>query len=201
MRPLTATTDRQITVTLNRPIVLVGLMGAGKTSVGKRLATMLGVPFRDSDHEIEAAAGLEVREIFEKFGEPYFREGEARVISRLLGSDPGVLATGGGAFMSEKLRREIAERAVSVWLDADLETLWQRVKDRPTRPLLQQPEPRKVLSDLLDKRGPVYALADVRVQSKSGVTHEQMARRILEGIRAHDLSHPDAPPVLEKGPS
>ncbi len=193
-----ATADPKVTVTLNRPLVLVGLMGAGKTSVGKRLATMLNVPFRDSDHEIEAAAGLEVREIFEKYGEPHFREGEARVIRRLLSEAPGILATGGGAFMSEALRREIALSARSIWLDASLPTLWQRVKDRPTRPLLQQPQPRKVLSDLMEARNPIYAQADVRVLSEPGLTHDQMARRILEGVRNYDLAHPDLPPVLEK---
>lgn len=193
-----ATADPKVTVTLNRPLVLVGLMGAGKTSVGKRLATMLNVPFRDSDHEIEAAAGLEVREIFEKYGEPHFREGEARVIRRLLSEAPGILATGGGAFMSDALRREIALSARSIWLDASLPTLWQRVKDRPTRPLLQQPQPRKVLSDLMEARNPIYAQADVRVLSEPGLTHDQMARRILEGVRNYDLAHPDLPPVLEK---
>lgn len=190
--------DPKVTVTLNRPLVLVGLMGAGKTSVGKRLAAMLNVPFRDSDHEIEAAAGLEVREIFEKYGEPHFREGEARVIRRLLSETPGILATGGGAFMSEPLRQEIARSARSIWLDASLPTLWQRVKDRPTRPLLQQPQPRKVLSDLMEARNPIYAQADVRVLSEPGLTHDQMARRILEGVRNYDLAHPDLPPVLEK---
>ena len=195
---MTAATDHKVTVVLTRPLVLVGLMGAGKTSVGKRLAAILNVPFRDSDHEIEAAAGLEVREIFERFGEPYFRDGEARVIRRLLADAPGILATGGGAFMSEPLRQEIARSACSVWLDAELDTLWQRVKDRPTRPLLQQPEPRKVLAALLESRAPVYAGADVRVRSEPGLSHEQMARRILEGVRAHDLAHPGRPPALEK---
>lgn len=190
--------EQKITITLTRTIVLVGLMGAGKTSVGKRLAALLDVPFHDSDQEIEAAAGLEVREIFERFGEPYFRDGEARVIRRLLSGPPGVLATGGGAFMSAELRGDIARTAISVWLNADLDTLWQRVKDKPTRPLLQQPEPKKVLGKLLRDRGPVYAQASVVVQSEAGLSHDQMVWRILEAVRAYDIAHPDQRPVLEK---
>lgn len=195
---MSSVAEQKITVTLTRPIVLVGLMGAGKTSVGKRLASFLDVPFHDSDAEIEAAAGLEVREIFERFGEPYFRDGEARVIRRLLSGPPGVLATGGGAFMSPELRKEIGRTALSVWLDADLETLWQRVKDKPTRPLLQQPEPKKVLSKLLADRAPYYAEAAVKVQSEAGLSHDQMVWRILEAVRAYDVAHPDKRPVLEK---
>lgn len=186
---------------LTRTVVLVGLMGAGKTSVGKRLAAFLKVPFRDSDHEIEEAAGMKVAEIFEQFGEEYFRDGEKRVIARLLEGKPMVLATGGGAFVSSENRDAIAARGVSVWLNADLQTLWDRVKDRTTRPLLLQENPRKVLSDLLDARRPHYSQAQVHVRSEAGQTHEAMVKRILEALRAHDLAHPDEPPILEKVPA
>ncbi|MEM8871584.1 MAG: shikimate kinase [Pseudomonadota bacterium] len=188
--------EQKITVTLTRSLVLVGLMGAGKTSIGKRLAQVLDVGFQDSDHEVEAAAGLEVREIFEKYGEADFRAGEARVVQRLLSGPPGVLATGGGAFMTEAVRDAIAKTALSIWLNADLETLWQRVKDKPTRPLLQQPRPREVLGRLLEDRRPTYALADVEVQSKAGLSHDVMVRRTLEAIRAYEVAHPDQPPIL-----
>ncbi|NNU80558.1 shikimate kinase [Halovulum dunhuangense] len=195
---MAADPEQKITVTLTRPLVLVGLMGAGKTSVGKRLAAFLDVPFHDSDHEIEAAAGLEVREIFERFGEPYFREGEVRVIRRLLGGPAGVLATGGGAFIQPAIREDIAQTGLSIWLNGDLETLWQRVRDKPTRPLLQQKDPRGVLGRLLEARAPVYALADITVPTELGVTHEQMVRRILEAVRAHDIAHPERDPVLKR---
>lgn len=192
-----AAAEQKTTIRLNRMLVLVGLMGAGKTSVGKRLAAALEVPFYDSDHEIEAAAGLEVREIFERFGEAYFRDGERRVILRLLDGAPAVLATGGGAFMAPELREELNRRALTIWLDAELDTLWDRVKDRTTRPLLQQPEPRKVLGALLAERGPVYAKAAIRVPSEPDLRHEEMVRRILEAVRADDLAHPERMPTLE----
>ncbi len=192
--------DHKPRVALARSLVLVGLMGAGKTSVGKRLAAALRVPFHDSDEEIEAAAGMEVREIFERFGEPYFRDGEARVIRRLLDGPPGVLATGGGAFLQPDLRAEIKARALTVWLDADLPTLWARVKDKPTRPLLQKPRPREVLADLLAARAPVYAEAAVRVKSEAGATHEAMARRILEAVRDHDRASGAAPVLVRCAP-
>ncbi|MEM7613618.1 MAG: shikimate kinase [Pseudomonadota bacterium] len=188
--------EQKITVTLSRSLVLIGLMGAGKTSIGKRLAQVLHVAFQDSDHEIEAAAGLEVREIFEKYGEADFRAGEARVVQRLLTGPPGVIATGGGAFMTKAVRTAIAQNSVSVWLNADLETLWQRVKDKPTRPLLQNPRPRDVLAQLLEDRRATYALADVTVFSELGLSHDVMVRRTLEAVRAYDLAHPDQPPVL-----
>ncbi|WP_297970017.1 shikimate kinase, partial [uncultured Amaricoccus sp.] len=136
---------------LNRTLVLVGLMGAGKTSVGKRLAALLGVPFTDSDAEIVAAAGMSIPEIFASLGEPAFRDGERRVIARLLSDSPRVLATGGGAFIEPRTRAEIRAQATSVWLRADLDLLWDRVRDRPGRPLLAAPDPRAVLADL-DRR-------------------------------------------------
>ncbi len=184
---------------LTRPIVLVGLMGAGKTSVGRRLAAALGAEFFDSDHEIEAAAGMEVREIFERFGETYFREGERRVISRLLSGPPAVIATGGGAFMSPEIRQEIADCGVSVWIRADLDLLWERVKDKPTRPLLMRPDAREVLAGLLEARYPVYGEADVTVDSEPGLAHERMARKILEAVRDRDRDGTGRNPVLVRG--
>lgn len=181
---------------LTRTLVLVGLMGAGKTSVGRRLADSLKVPFHDSDDEIERAAGMQVREIFARFGEPYFRDGERRVLARLLSGPPSVVATGGGAFVSPQNREAIAERGVSIWIDADLDTLWDRVKDRPTRPLLQVAEPRRALADLLAARRPDYSQAMVRVKSDPGMSHDAMVRRILAAVQVHDEAHPDVVPVL-----
>jgi shikimate kinase len=182
---------------LRRPLVLVGLMGAGKTSVGKRLAGLLAVGFTDSDHEIVEAAGMSIPEIFASLGEPAFRDGERRVIVRLLGERVGVLATGGGAFVEPRTRAEIKARATSVWLRADLDLLWDRVRDRPGRPLLQTPNPKATLAELLDRRYPVYAEADVAVDSRRGASHEAMARTVIAAVQAHDLAHPDCPPTLE----
>lgn len=182
---------------LLRTIVLVGLMGAGKTSVGKRLAALLGVPFIDSDAEIEAAAGMGIPEIFETLGEPAFRDGERRVISRLLDGQPCVLATGGGAFIEPRTRARIARTATSVWLRADLGLLWDRVRDRPGRPLLEAEDPRAVLADLDQRRSPVYALADVTVDSRRGMSHDAMARSVITAVARRDAAHPDDPSTLE----
>ena len=166
---------------LTKPIVLVGMMGVGKTSVGKRLAQRLRLPFVDSDHEIEAAAGLTIPEIFDKYGEPYFRDGERRVLARLLDGKPCVIATGGGAFMQAETRDLIKTGSHSVWIDADLETLVERVGRRDTRPLLIGKDPRVVLGDLLAVRGPVYAEAEHHVQSDN-VPHEVMVDRIIAAL-------------------
>ncbi len=182
---------------LTRSLVLVGLMGAGKTSVGKRLAQLLGVDFTDSDAEIERAAGMTVPDIFARLGEPAFRDGERRVIARLLAERPGVLATGGGAFVEPSTRDEIAAHGTSVWLRAELSLLWDRVRDRPGRPLLQAPDPKAVLSDLLDRRYPIYALADVVVDSRRGASHETMARAIVEAVHAWDATQSGRAPTLE----
>lgn len=182
---------------LTRSLVLVGLMGAGKTSVGKRLAAMLGAPFTDSDHEIEAAAQMTIPEIFRIYGEAAFRDLERRVIARLATEAPRVLATGGGAFVEPRTREAIAGAATSVWLRAELETLWERVRDKPGRPLLQAPNPRGVLAELMEKRYPIYALADVTVESRRGASHESMGRAILAAVREHDRAHPDRAPSLE----
>lgn len=182
---------------LARTLVLVGLMGAGKTSVGKRLATLLGVPFTDSDNEIVSAAGMSIPEIFSTFGEPAFRDGERRVIVRLLAEPPRILATGGGAFIEAATREAIAANGTSVWIRASLDLLWDRVRDRPGRPLLATADPRGVLAELLARREPVYARADITVDSRRGASHDAMAQVIVDAVRAHDAAHPDRAPVLE----
>ncbi|WP_420403426.1 shikimate kinase [Nisaea sp.] len=151
-----------------KSIVLVGLMGAGKSSVGRRLAQRLQMPFIDADQEIERAADCSIPEFFERFGEEEFRRGERRVIQRILDGPPVVLATGGGAFMAEDTRAAIAEHAVSVWLKADLDVLFERVSRRQGRPLLANRDPRGVLKKLMDERYPVYALADLEIESRRG---------------------------------
>ncbi|QPH53938.1 shikimate kinase [Pontivivens ytuae] len=165
-----------------RSIVLIGLMGAGKTSVGRRLAARLGLPFVDSDAEIEEAAGQSIPQIFETLGEPAFRDGERRVIARLLAGPPSVIATGGGAWMDAETRALVREGATSVWLKATVATLAGRVKDKPGRPLLHGKDVHAVLTQLAEQRYPVYAEADLTVQSRSGMAHDEMVRRILEGL-------------------
>jgi shikimate kinase len=186
-----------VALRLNRTLVLVGLMGAGKTSVGKRLAGLLGVPFTDSDNSIVEAAGMSIPEIFASLGEAAFRDGERRVIARLLAERPGVLATGGGAFVEPRTRAEIKAHATSVWLRAELGLLWDRVRDRPGRPLLQTADPRATLADLERRRAPIYAEADLVVDSRRGISHEAMARRIIAAVQDYDLARPDCPPTLE----
>jgi len=166
-----------------RSIVLVGMMGAGKSSVGRRLAARLGVPFVDADTEIEKAAGMTITEIFAAHGEPYFRSGETRVIARLLESGPQVLATGGGAFMNPETREAIRAKGVSVWLRATLDVLNRRIKRRNDRPLLHNADPIETLRRLLDERNPVYAEADLIVESRD-VPHETIVDEIMEGLRA-----------------
>ncbi len=166
---------------LDRSVILVGMMGAGKTSVGKRLAAALGVPFRDADVEIVDAAGCNVNEIFDHLGEPAFREGERKVIARLLGEPPHILATGGGAFMDPETRTAIKERAISVWLKADLDLLLSRVTRKDTRPLLRDTDPRAALDKLLKDREPVYEQADIIVLSDAG-PHETVVKRILKAL-------------------
>ncbi len=170
---------------LVRPVVLIGLMGAGKTSVGAKLAELLGARFRDSDAEIERAAAMSVPEIFARYGEPHFRDGERRVIRRLLAEGPQVLATGGGAFMNAETRALIAETAVSVWLRASLDLLVSRTAGRTHRPLLNRGNPREILAGLIEERYPVYALADIHVDSRHGASHEQMARRVIRALESH----------------
>jgi len=150
---------------LDRSIVLVGLMGAGKSCIGRRLAQKLGVPFTDADTEIERAAGLTIAEIFAKYGEPAFRDGERRVMARLLQGPPGVLSAGGGAFMDLETRALIKQRGISIWLRAELDTLVARTKGRNHRPLLNNADPRQVLADMMRVRYPVYAEADITVDT------------------------------------
>lgn len=166
----------------DRTITLVGLMGAGKSTVGRRLATRLDVPFVDADSEIEAAAGCTIPEIFERHGEAEFRAGERRVIARLLRGRPKVLATGGGAFMDPETRQRIKARAVSVWLRADLELLMARVARRDNRPLLKQGDPREIMERLMAERYPVYAQADITVESNEG-PHDAIVERIVAALR------------------
>lgn len=171
---------------LQRHIVLIGMMGAGKTAIGTELARKLQVPFTDSDAEIEAAAAMSISEIFARDGEAFFRDREAQVISRILGQAPGVISTGGGAWMQARNREMIKGRALSVWLHCDLETLWQRVKQRSTRPLLQTADPKGTLATLLEQRSPVYALADLTFTSYPNDSVEAAAGRLIQNLDRFD---------------
>ncbi|ANP38813.1 MULTISPECIES: shikimate kinase [Rhodobacterales] len=175
---------------LKKTIVMVGMMGAGKTAVGRALAARLDVPFLDSDHEIEAAANMSIPEIFSRDGEPFFRLKERQVIARLLEEERGVLSTGGGAFLSEENRTLITEGGVSVWLQADLEVLWNRVRHRDSRPLLRTSDPKATLRELYDARVPFYEKADLTVKSDGQASIETMVDRVLEALK-------ERPDVLE----
>ncbi|HHY50776.1 MAG TPA: shikimate kinase [Alphaproteobacteria bacterium] len=167
-----------------RPVVLVGMMGAGKTTVGRRLASRLGRRFIDSDEEIEKAAGMSIEDIFRLHGEADFRAGEVKVIARLLKEDGLVLGTGGGAFMNADTRALVKERAVSVWIKADFELLFARVARRSNRPLLKTLNPRETLRALIEERYPVYAEADVTVISRD-VPQDQVATDVIDALLAH----------------
>jgi shikimate kinase len=169
---------------LKKTVVMVGMMGAGKTAVGTALARTLGVGFRDSDEEIVQAANRSIAEIFERDGEPFFRARESEVIARLLRGDPCVLSTGGGAFLSAANRRMIHDIGVSVWLRADLDLLWQRVRHKSTRPLLRTPNPRDTLRALYEARLPHYAEADLAVDADPDLSVEGMAARVLLALKA-----------------
>ena len=164
-----------------RPLVLVGLMGVGKSTVGRRLAQRLGLAFVDADAEIETAAGMTIAEIFDRFGEPYFRDGERRVLARLIDGRPKVIATGGGAFINEETRRLILAEATAIWLDANPAVLAERVKRRDTRPLLRNRNAHEVLSELAAVRNPIYALAPIHVASHKA-PHEATVAAILKAI-------------------
>lgn len=168
---------------VDRPVVLVGLMGAGKSTVGRRLATLLDAPFSDSDTAIEDAAQRSVAEIFVQFGESHFRDGERRVIARLIAETRGVIATGGGAFIDPETRALILDRAIAVWLDCDVPTLVSRTARRDTRPLLRGGDPAEILTRLHAERAPYYAQAPIRIAAGE-VPHQQTALRILEAIEA-----------------
>lgn len=167
-----------------RSIVLVGLMGAGKTAIGRKVAATLGLPFLDSDQEIEAVSRMTIPELFERYGEPEFRSLEQRVIARVLEQGPQVLATGGGAFMNAQTREAIADNGVSVWLKADIDVLMERVGKKQNRPLLQNPDPRGVMARLVAERHPVYATADVTVETREE-KKEVIAAEVIDGLLAH----------------
>jgi shikimate kinase len=171
-------------LSLPRTVTLVGLMGAGKSAIGKRLALRLGLPFVDADEEIERAAGCTISEFFERFGEAEFRAGERRVIQRLLEGEPHVLSTGGGAYMDPETRTLMSRNAITVWLRADLEVLYDRVRKRSHRPLLRQGDPKEILARLMNQRYPIYAQADLVVESTAqpaDITTDQ----VVEALRRH----------------
>jgi shikimate kinase len=170
-----------MTFRARRPVVLVGLMGVGKSTVGRRLAGRLHLPFVDADREIEQAAGLSITDIFTRFGEEGFRDGERRVIARLIDGKPKVIATGGGAFMNDETRTLILERATAVWLDADIDVLVERVGRRDDRPLLRNRDPKEALIELSAKRNPVYALAPIHVRSEP-LPHDATVDAILKAL-------------------
>ena len=182
--PASTPQEAELTAALGRrSIVLVGMMGAGKSTIGRRLAARLRLPFLDADIEIEAGhGGMTIPEIFATHGEPYFRDGEARVIARLLDNGPAVIATGGGAFMREETRNRIRDKAVSIWLKADAEVIMKRVKRRADRPLLQTEDPMATVSRLLEAREPVYQSADLTIWSRD-VPHDRIVDECIDALR------------------
>ena len=178
----TASQEAEIISALGtRSVVLVGMMGAGKSTIGRRLSARLHLPFLDADTEIEAAAGMSIPDIFETHGEPHFRDGEARVIARLLDGGPAVIATGGGAFMREATRSRIRDKAVSIWLRADADIIMKRVKRRADRPLLQTADPAATVGRLIEEREPVYQRADLTIWSRD-VPHEKIVDECLDAL-------------------
>ena len=176
--------EAEITAVLGtRSVVLVGMMGAGKSTIGRRLSARLRLPFLDADIEIEAAAAMSIPEIFETHGEPHFRDGEARVIARLLDSGPAVLATGGGAFMREETRGRIRLQAVSIWLKADADIIMRRVKRRVDRPLLRTADPAATVGRLIEQREPIYQHADLTIWSRD-VPHEKIVDECIDALHA-----------------
>lgn len=171
-------------LSLPRTVALVGLMGAGKSAIGKRLAVRLGLPFVDADDEIERAAGCTIAEFFEKYGEQEFRAGERRVIARLLEESPRVLSTGGGAYMDAETRALMRAKAVTVWLRAELDVLFDRVKKRAHRPLLRQGDPREILGRLMQQRYPIYAEADLTVESTAQPA-DRTTEQVIDALRAY----------------
>ena len=167
---------------LKKTVTLIGMMGSGKSAVGKVVSSILDVPFRDSDIEIERAAKLSITEIFERNGEKFFREKEDQIINRLLREKRCILATGGGAFMNKKIRASIKEQGVSVWLNADLETLWKRVKHKKSRPLLLTDNPRETLANIYTDRIKTYSLADIIIDSNEKSSLEEMANLVIKSL-------------------
>lgn len=170
--------------TLKRSIVLVGMMGAGKTAIGRGLADTLGVPFWDSDDEIEKAAHATITEVFARDGEAFFREREREVLERLLAGPVGIVSTGGGAWIQDATRAVLARDGVPVWLKADLDLLWARVSKKATRPLLQTADPLGTLTELYNARNPIYAQAQIQVQARAEYTVEKMTEQVLAALRA-----------------
>ena len=167
---------------LKKPVALVGMMGSGKSAVGKAVSSALRVPFNDADIEIEHAARLSIPEIFERHGEKFFRDKEGQVIKRLLKEKPCILATGGGAFVNDKIRTSIKNHGVSVWLNADVETLWKRVKHKTTRSLLRTDNPKETLSNIYKDRMETYSLADIIIESQSTSSLDKMANRVINSL-------------------
>jgi len=172
------------------PIVLVGMMGVGKTTIGRRLAPKLGLPFHDADEEIEHAAGMKVSDLFERHGEEYFRQGEAQVIRRLLEGPPLVLATGGGAVLNKATRQHIKKHALSIWLRAPIPTIVERASRRPTRPLLKTGDPEEIIRNLLEQRSPFYAEADCHIDSIPG-PHSKTVNAIIIIIKGRMENQPN----------
>ena len=180
-RTLSDSEIRTLAARIDRPLVLVGMMGVGKSTIGRKLAQLLDLPFADADEEIEQAAQMSVAEIFERFGEDYFRDGERRVIARLLEAGPVVLATGGGAFVQPQTRELILERGIAIWLDSDVATLVDRVTRKDTRPLLRGGDPTEIVARLKAARESAYAQAPIKVMSNAG-PHGDTVNRILQEL-------------------
>src|SRR5713226_8247071 len=197
--PASASTSQEAEITTalgTRSVVLVGMMGAGKSTIGRRLSVRLRLPFLDADTEIEAAAGMSIPDIFEAHGEPKFRDGEARVIARLLDSGPAVIATGGGALLRDETRSRIGSKAVSIWLKADADTIMKRVKRRADRPLLQTADPAATVGRLIEEREPVYQHADLTIWSRD-VPHEKIVDECVEALHSWLCGDGTAPATQE----
>ena len=180
-RSLTGAEIKAIAARIDRPLVLVGMMGVGKSTIGRKLAQLLDLPFRDADEEIERAAQMSIADIFERFGEAHFRDGERRVIARLLEGGPGVLATGGGAFVQPDTRALIHARGIAIWLDSDVATLVDRVTRKDTRPLLRGGDPAEIITRLKAEREGAYSEASIKVMSDAG-PHGEAVYRILKAL-------------------
>ena len=185
--------DKKKEFQLNKTIVLVGMMGSGKTAIGKALAARLDVPFLDSDAAIVEAAAVSISEIFERDGETFFRKREAEVIHRLLAGDPCILSTGGGAFLTDSVRDVIDANGAAIWLDASLDILWERVRNKDTRPLLRTDNPRQTLSDIYDVRVPIYRLAGIHVHVAEGASIDVTTESVVQILS-------ESPEILEKRP-
>ena len=176
---------------LKKTVALIGMMGAGKSAVGGALARTLDVPFLDSDAAIVEASNMPIPDLFARFGEPFFRQKEAQVIARLMGDAPAILSTGGGAFLSAENRETMRTRGIAVWLKAEVDLLWDRVRHKDTRPLLRTPDPRGTLARLVAERGPVYALADLTVEAHRDYSVQEMAEKVIGALATR-------PDVLER---